>query len=432
MDIQAAPEDFMRWISEALRVEIEEESEGVYAFDLEKQGYKCLHLRLSEVESILLRLSSREESEETAIYDERSYEVLIKETSHFRRLPRALTTPETPFVKRDDDNNITYIISVPSDEYLLFLLHKLSTEGPLHLLATVPVRLRLHRLLERQDAEYTILDIAKLTFSPRLLTLRIETGRNKTLNEFVKYADAFFFQISYNLDTALIPQRFLDELVRSRRIMRVRRSRIDELEPPRRSYISDLIHHYQMAVASDSPPLEYLSYYHIAEHFFEAVFHDALIERVRNRITLPDFSYKRKRDIKSLINEIGRSLQFRGENVTFSDLEALKLTLERHVDVSALAEKIREYDESLIEHYRTSPVSFSNGDRVDLEDNDHSKVLLAAAKRIYKTRNAIVHSKESERGRYIPFRHDRVLVKEVPLLRFISELIIIESSTVIS
>jgi hypothetical protein len=51
--------------------------------------------------------------------------------------------------------------------------------------------------------------------------------------------------------------------------------------------------------------------------------------------------------------------------------------------------------------------------------------------RIYFTRNAIVHSKDGEKGKYLPFSHEKQLVKEVPLLRFISEAIIISNSNVV-
>jgi hypothetical protein len=40
--------------------------------------------------------------------------------------------------------------------------------------------------------------------------------------------------------------------------------------------VSDLLYHYQLAVGADNPLLECISYYHIAEHFFEEVFNEAL------------------------------------------------------------------------------------------------------------------------------------------------------------
>lgn len=76
-------------------------------------------------------------------------------------------------------------------------------------------------------------------------------------------------------------------------------------------------------------------------------------------------------------------------------------------------------------------VTFAAGDEVDLRDSDTSLVFKKLAGRIYRTRNSIVHSKESDKARYTPFRDDRILVKEVPLLRFISEQIIINTSKLV-
>jgi hypothetical protein len=168
------------------------------------------------------------------------------------------------------------------------------------------------------------------------------------------------------------------------------------------------------------------------EYFFEAVFNDDLIQRVTNKITEPDFSYKRKKDVKRLIDEIGKSLKFRGESTTFSELEALRLTIERYVNLNDLIEKVKGYDETLIAYFQTNQVSFSGGDAFDIDGEDTGKIFRLIANRIYKTRNAIVHSKESEKSRYIPFENDKILVKEVPLLRFIAELVIIGSSSIVS
>jgi hypothetical protein len=116
---------------------------------------------------------------------------------------------------------------------------------------------------------------------------------------------------------------------------------------------------------------------------------------------------------------------------SFSELEALRLTLHKYVDLGTLKDKLNTYDETLLDYYRDNTVSFSNGDKVDFQDGDTERVLRAISQRVYKTRNAIVHSKEGEKSRYIPFRHDRTLLKEVPLIRFIAEQIIIETSSIV-
>lgn len=210
----------------------------------------------------------------------------------------------------------------------------------------------------------------------------------------------------------------------------MRRSRADEIDPPRRIYNEDLVQHYLLAVSTDNPVIEYLSYYHILEHFYEAVFNDDLLETIKSKITDPGFSYKRKKDIGQLINTIKRSLQIRSETITFSESEALRLCLSKYVQLPELISKLSEYDESLLDYYKTTKVEFSGGNEVDIEGNDEESVFKLLTKRIYVTRNALVHSKDGDKSKYTPFKDDRILVKEVPLMRFVAEMVVLRESVV--
>lgn len=241
---------------------------------------------------------------------------------------------------------------------------------------------------------------------------------------------AFLFHIGYNIDVALVPQRLLEEIARRGRITRMRRSRVDEIDPPRRIYNEDLVQHYLLAVSTDNPVIEYLSYYHILEHFYEAVFNDDLLNTIKSQITDPGFSYKRKKDITQLINIIKRSLQIRSETITFSESEALRLCLLKFVNISELIYKLSEYDDTLISYYKMNKVEFSGGPQVDLKSDDEETVIKYLTKRIYATRNSLVHSKDGDKSKYTPFKDDRILVREVPLIRFISEMVILAESTV--
>ncbi|WP_200897123.1 hypothetical protein [Halomonas sp. KO116] len=114
--------------------------------------------------------------------------------------------------------------------------------------------------------------------------------------------------------------------------------------------------------------------------------------------------------------------------MTFSEQEGLRLSLIKFVDLDELVDKIKDYDESLLEYYRTNSVSFSGGITVNFESDEKELCFKHLAGRIYKTRNAIVHRKESEKTKYTPFRDDQKLVKEVPLIRFVAEQIIFSTS----
>lgn len=68
-----------------------------------------------------------------------------------------------------------------------------------------------------------------------------------------------------------------------------------------------------------------------------------------------------------------------------------------------------------------------NGKLIDFED-ESERVYSSIRDRIYATRNAVVHSKYGERLRYEPFKHDKHLGKEIPLMRAVAEEIIISSA----
>ena len=186
-----------------------------------------------------------------------------------------------------------------------------------------------------------------------------------------------------------------------------------------------------MAVnATDSPTVQFLSHYHVLEHFFESVFNDDLIEQIKSSITQPGFSYKRKKDISQLIQTIKRSLQIRSETITFSEIDALKLSLAKFVNIGELVTRLVEYEPSLVDYYANTEVSFSKGAAVALEGADNEQVIRDLARRIYATTNSLVHSKDGDKARYTPFKDERALVMEVPLMRFISELVILAVSDI--
>ena len=429
IDVDAKPEEFIQWIGQALRADTEKITDEKFKFTIPENIEKEINIR--EIEYVLQKLSTKDEYEDTTIYDNQSYEILVREESRFSQFVyRIFRRYEEPYLLTDNENNLTYQVYYPSDEYMLFLLYKLSKLDKTFYRSIgrrgiLPIP---NNASEIKDM--SILDLLKFQ-SRRLMSLRIISGRSKTLKDFEKYANSFVFHLTYNLEEVIVPQRFLDTFLIPGRIRRLRRTRIDEVDAPKQFYHSDLVYHYQSGIASENPSLEYLSYYHVAEHFFEAVFHDELNEKIKRRIAHPGFSIKRKKDISDLVKDISSSLQFQKENITINELEALKLTLMRYINPTVLSVEIRGYDVSLIDYYKNSTVDFSNGDIVDLENIDANQIFSQLSKRIYKTRNAIVHSKESDKGKYIPFDHDKILIKEIPLMRFCAELIIMSSATFI-
>jgi len=430
MDIPLSNADIAALLTEVLGANLEDLPDA-YSFGVDINRHPTVFLLPKpQLQNAIDELSKCQEEEETAVFSPRSYEVLVAEAAPRQRVLSPFRLREEQIEKTDPETGIQYTLGRPTDQYFIFALMRLSNFVPLGILFRAPLSYRLRRLVEQAEPAPDALAAAKAA-TGTFRSLRLDAAQDTSLQTFVDLANAFLFQLSYNLDVSVVPVRSFEEFGRATRLGRLRRARVEDIDPPRRTYIPDLVYYYQMAVASDSPLLQYLSYYHIAEYFFESVFQDELIEKVRTKLTQPDFSYRRKKDIKALIADIARTLRLQGETMTFNEQEALRLTLAKFVPMAELSRRVTEYDPDLVRYYRDTKVPFSNGDAFDLNDQDPVRAVHLLASRIYKTRNAIVHSKEGERVRYVPFRHDRLLAREVPLLRFTSEIIVTETSSIL-
>jgi hypothetical protein len=417
-------EEIITLISEYCRATPTEEDER-YIFEVDRRDGINLILEKSALEEIESNLAEFGIYEETALFGEKQYEIIVREESS---IPVRRLRDEKIEVK-NEEAGLNYVLSAASDSYLVWLINEMRRKlSPWDFRIGFFRSPRLDRALQ-EEGGISPFDYIRLT-TFRLMTLKIYSDKRMSPAQYSRLTHSFLFHVGYNLDVALVPQRLLEEIARRGRINRMRRSRTDELDPPRRSYKEDLVQHYLLAVSTDNPVIEYLSYYHVLEHFFESVFNDDLIESVRSSITDPGFSYKRKKDIGQLINSIKRALQIRSETITFSEVEALRLCIEKFVDLNELKQKLNAYDETLIDFYRGNKVDFSNGVEVDFDSTDTEQIIKTLTKRIYSTRNALVHSKDGEKSKYTPFKDDRSLVKEVPLMRFISEMVILEESVV--
>lgn len=393
---------------------------GSYVFS------RAQHSKRVEAESlnqISTQLANLQEISETAVLTATGAEYLMQETGHSNlgfRLQRS-----EPLVLTDEVDKVTFQLGRPSDAVSIFFLLKMASGSK-----TVLFRqLRPQSFVNRDFAEdsLTIFDLVASTI--RVLSLRIDSSKPTAFATWESYVESFVFHLGFNLDTSIMPLRSLSELTRPSRIVNMRRSSIEELDAPHRSYIPDLVYSYQLGISAESPMLAFISFYHVLEHWFQHVFEDDLVVQVQDEITSPDFSYKRKKDINALIKRITRTVQLRDDQLTMNEATALRLTLEKYIDLAALKSSLHDFDPQLVTNLRESAVDFADGDKVNMDSNDASAIYGALAKRIYKTRNAVVHSKDGAKSKFLPYRHDKQLETEVPLLRFIAEQIIVRTSS---
>ncbi len=418
-------DDFKKILSNIPHLSIDEKkNEFVLIYERLDKSWK---IEKKSVENLIENLKRKKIKDETILYDEYSYEALVKpETA--RPIPYGILFDEEYLLKEDTANGITYELSKPTNEFLLFILEALrEPEYIRDIFRIFPSGILRKRISEEKLEFFEFLNKIMI---PHLYTLKIKSKEPRSSGGFSKLATAFLFNLCYNLDVAIIEVRFLHDLTRYR-FGRIRRGRPEEIEPPRRIYNPDLVYHYQMAISTDSIPLQFLSFYHIIEHFFYDIYHEELLNAIREKITSPDFSYKRKIDLENLVKLISRKIKYKDEDVLYNEQEALYLTLRKYIRLEVLIDRLRIYDEKLINYYKDNSVPFSQGSSVDFSISDDEKVFKQIADRIYKTRNSIVHSKEGGKPKYMPFRDDRKLLLEIPLLRFIAEEIIINTAEMI-
>lgn len=411
-------------ISLLFSFEIIEEKENEIIFKIVSDKNATLYI--SEVEEIIKNLKSINESD-VELVTQNYYEVLIRQENRGIIFGGEL-------VKNDLVNKIEYKIDKPTNEYLIFFLYNLSKYDAPRILRSGIASSRLRRIYENNNEsqlslfDLNILDVIK-NILPRFETLLIKSDTHRKKTEFEQLVYAFLFNLSYNMDYTLQPLRFMDEFIQPYRLRRLRRTMFSSLEPPKRLYNNELILYYQKGISSDGLDHQFLSFYHVIEHFFEKIYNDDIINGIKTELTKPNFSYKRTKDISSLVSLIQKRLRYKNEEFEINELEALELTLKKFVnDIDALKIELETISTDLIEYFKSNEVPFCKGNKVNFDSNNFDEIYKNLAKRIYYTRNAIVHSKETDKTKYTPFRDDKNLINEIYLMRLLSELIILENS----
>lgn len=378
------------------------------------------------IANIIVTLKSYEQVDDITAVNSNSFEVLLQRPTLLAGRARVF---DNGLTLTDSQNGLKYEIGQPSDAYIAFLLLKLHEHtgaDERKWIWRLSRGYALNRLSSRVE-DFTLLDFFRFLIAPIALRITSDATRSKTA--FQQHAESLFFHLGYNLDLSLMPQRSVGELARPSRISTLRRSTLKELDAPRRHYLPDLVYHYQLGVAADSPMLEYISYYHVAEYWFENIYQDDLVDQIQRMMTFPGFSYRRKRDVSDLISKVTKAFHLRDERLAINEQVALRLTLERYLDTTLLVADLEGFDPTLVDYYARETVKFSGGDRVSLTSSDEAAKIAALSRRIYKTRNALVHSKDGAKSRFVPFANDGELLPEIPIMRFIAEQIITATSS---
>lgn len=187
-----------------------------------------------------------------------------------------------------------------------------------------------------------------------------------------------------------------------------------------------------MAMEARDPFTMYISFYHIIEHYFDAVFRKKLTEDIREKITHPDFSYKNEEKVYDLAKYIKKHMSNDDNSGKGNEFESLKYVLMEYVPINELKLRIMRFDPQAIDYYQNNLISFITSKKIKIAWTDLQGVYTNLATRIYETRNALVHSKSEQIfNQYRPYENKKELMLEIALIRSAAELVIINSSEIL-
>lgn len=357
-----------------------------------------------------------------------SYELAIDVDYFFMR------RQEFPIISDDSTNEVNYEVGYPTAEYSLFILMLIKDamdQKRGHNNRVLPMRLR--RPFERcfyEDAEHTLETILPKIIGEFSLKIRSTSESHKSLNKFREMKTSFIFEYMYKTGNYILEFLDITDMFRMNNVMRTKVGKAQIDTPPLRKYTEDVVDYYKQALASNDPYIKYISFYHVMEYFFDEVFKRKMVTDLKNKITHPDFSYKDEDKIYDIATFVKNRWRMNDETGQGNELESLKYVLNEYISVEELKTRINIINSDALDYYQKHKVSFCNAPVIVWSDSQEVFVL-QLAKRIYYTRNSLVHSKSGKnRNRYRPYQDEKHLQLEIPLVKAVAEAIIINSSEI--
>jgi len=314
---------------------------------------------------------------------------------------------------KSQDEQIKIELSRISIRHLLTLLDKVDPRRLREILYRgSPTRLVADRHPDSTDRP-ELLEAFRRILTVKVVATSEYRSRSKT-SALRSIAEAGLFNISYSRRVGLVLSQSWE-----RKPHRLGIRRGEEIQFPRRIYKPDLVAHFQLALSSDSLVLTYLSLYKILEYFFVSTAETVLHRRLTEQLAMPSFSHRRRAHLRQLASTVRRFDQRTDEQ------RMLAQVIEHFFMPDEIATWIAEYESENDAYYTVPQTVFGLSHTVDLNPD---KVASSLAKRIYHIRNALVHHKEGDLPRFVPFTgHEDVLVKELPIVMFLAERLIVKT-----
>jgi len=362
--------------------------------------------------------------ENVEIFSDKSYEI-----GCFVENPLWVFSGDYPIVIEDKINKLKYKLGCPSLEYASFivsLMAKKFVEEKKKHTASSMMLLRYLRTVDR-GGEFSPQKL--FSWMVGIFSIQIESEENKKIEEFREYKSSIEFHLMYKGNTPVVSINKIDDLKNEiGDSYNLDLNGIDE--PPLRKYDSNVMDYYKVALSSESPYIKYISFYHVIEYYYEEVFRKNIINAIRGKITSPLFSYKNDDNIYEIASFVKNRIKYHDESGQGNEKDSLEYVLKEYVNIDDLQKRIVELNHKAVDFYNNTQVVFCNGHAIHWKNEQ--EVYKNISNRIYATRNSLIHSKSGRgRARYKPYDHEKILQKEIPLIRAIAELVIINSSEII-
>jgi hypothetical protein len=252
----------------------------------------------------------------------------------------------------------------------------------------------------------------------RIRTVKIETKPDDLIatspKRLLALCESALFHVAYGWATGISLSTSWE-----RAYYRFGLRRKESVQFPLRTYNSELIAYYHLAFGSDSLILAYLALYKILEYFFTSAAERLLHNKIKDKLVQPDFLHTKARKLRELVNTI------RAYDSRMDEKRMLTTVLTDYFNPEELRSWINFHESETEEYFTKERQVFAEPLRIDTSND---QIFATVAQRIYHIRNALVHYKEGEVSRFIPFSgQEKVLFREIPLLLFLAEQLILKT-----
>ncbi len=385
---------------------VEKKKKGVFPF---KVGEVQLQVSESVIDQYLSIQDNLVRPHETAISIPGYYEQALEFQGHYPTPIRFRRDEAIEMENNEKSRKIT--VSAISDLFALVLLdcEELSREIRRYF------NISNIRMRREQDKDFSY---SVGTLLGRIRTIKIETELDDPIatkhKSLFSLCEAALFHIAYGWSIGISLSTSWE-----RAYYRLGLRRNESVQFPLRTYNSEILAYYHLAFGSDSLILAYLALYKILEYFFTSASEHLLHNKIKEKLVQPDFLHTKAKKLRELVSTI------RAHDSRMDEKRMLTTVLTDYFNPDEIRSWINLHESETEEYFTKEHQVFAESLRIDTSND---QIFATVAQRIYHIRNALVHHKEGELSRFIPFSgQEKVLFREIPLLLFLAEHLILKT-----